>query len=106
MRMFKGVVWMCVKKCLFKKVKGNWGGCKNFFCIVKEIFIWFEVYVFCDCWVKKCEFCKLWIICINVVCCVWDIRYSVFINGLKKVNIELDCKMFLEMVIYDEVGFD
>ena len=35
-----------------------------------------------------------------------DIRYSRFINGLKKANIQLNRKMLSEIAIADPAGFD
>jgi len=35
-----------------------------------------------------------------------DMRYSQFINGLKKAGITLDRKMLSEIAIADEAGFD
>ncbi|MCK5172266.1 MAG: 50S ribosomal protein L20, partial [Planctomycetes bacterium] len=35
-----------------------------------------------------------------------DIRYSQFINGLKKAGIELNRKMLSEIAIADPAGFD
>ena len=34
------------------------------------------------------------------------VRYSEFINGLAKANIELDRKMLAEMAVNDPVAFD
>lgn len=34
------------------------------------------------------------------------LRYSQFIGGLKKANIELDRKSLAEMAVNDEVAFD
>lgn len=31
--------------------------------------------------------------------------YSCFINGLKKVFVEIDCKIFVDIVVYDKVVF-
>ena len=56
--------------------------------------------------VKKREFRKLWIIRINAAVRERGLRYSEFINGLLKANIELDRKMLSEMAIHDPAGFD
>ena len=63
-------------------------------------------YAFRDRKVRKREFRKLWIIRINAACRERGIRYSVFIHGLKKANIELDRKTLSEMAIHDPAGFD
>ncbi|MHC4843404.1 MAG: 50S ribosomal protein L20, partial [Planctomycetota bacterium] len=35
-----------------------------------------------------------------------DLRYSQFINGCKKANIQINRKMLSEIAISDPVGFD
>lgn len=55
---------------------------------------------------KKREFRSLWIIRINAACHLRGIRYSQFIHGLKKANIQLDRKSLSEMAIHDPTGFD
>ena len=39
-------------------------------------------------------------------CKMRGIRYSIFINGLKKAKIELNRKMLSEIAIADPAGFD
>ena len=63
-------------------------------------------YAFRDRRVKKREFRKLWIIRINAACRERGLRYSEFMNGLKKSGIELDRKTLSEMAIADAAGFD
>lgn len=55
---------------------------------------------------KKRDFRSLWIIRINAACQSRDIRYSQFISGCKKANIELNRKMLSEIAIADEAAFD
>lgn len=47
----------------------------------------------------------MWIICINVVVCINGLSYSCFMNGLFKFGIILDCKVLVDIVVYDVVGF-
>ncbi|MDG2469594.1 MAG: 50S ribosomal protein L20, partial [Pirellulaceae bacterium] len=72
----------------------------------KETLVRAGAYAFRDRKVRKREFRKLWIIRINAACRERGIRYSVFIHGLKKANIELDRKTLSEMAIHDPAGFD
>ena len=55
---------------------------------------------------KKRDFRGLWIIRISAACTQRGIRYSQFINGLKKANIEINRKMLSEIAIADPAGFD
>ena len=56
--------------------------------------------------VRKREFRKLWIIRINAAVRERGMRYSTFIHGLQKANIELDRKMLSELAIHDPAAFD
>jgi large subunit ribosomal protein L20 len=65
-----------------------------------------EAFAFRDRRVRKREFRKLWIIRINAACRERGLRYSEFIAGLNKAQIELDRKMLSEMAIHDPAAFD
>jgi large subunit ribosomal protein L20 len=106
MRTTKGAARNRAKKRLFKRAKGNWGARGNCLRMVKETLVRSGVFAFRDRRVKKREFRKLWIIRINAAVRLRGLRYSQFINGLLKANIELDRKMLSEMAIHDPAGFD
>ncbi len=106
MRTTKGSARTRAKRRLFKKAKGYVGGRSNLLRTVKETLIRAEAYAYRDRRTKKREFRRLWITRINAACRQRDMRYSQFINGLKKANIELDRKMLSEMAIHDPAGFD
>lgn len=106
MRTRKGAARTRAKKRLFKKTKGYRGGRKNLLRTAKETLVRAGAYAFRDRKVRKRQFRRLWIIRINAACRERGIRYSVFINGLKKANIELDRKTLSEMAIHDPAGFD
>ena len=55
---------------------------------------------------KKRDFRGLWIIRLNAACRNRGIRYSQFINGCKKADIQLNRKMLSEIAIADSAGFD
>lgn len=55
--------------------------------------------------VKKREFRRLWIIRINAAARAHGLRYSEFINGLKKANILLDRSVLADLAINDAKGF-
>lgn len=106
MRTKKGAARTQAKKRLFKKTKGYVGGRGNLLRSAKETLVRAGVYAFRDRKVRKREFRKLWIIRINAACRERGIRYSLFINGLKKAEIEMDRKTLSEMAIHDPAGFD
>ena len=55
---------------------------------------------------KKRDYRGLWITRLSAACRMRDMRYSEFINGLKKAGIELNRKMLSEIAIADEAAFD
>ena len=106
MRTRKGAARTKAKRRLFKKTKGYRGGRQNLLRTAKETVVRAEAFAFRDRKVRKREFRKLWIIRINAACRERGMRYSEFINGLKKAQIELDRKTLSEMAIHDPAGFD
>jgi len=73
---------------------------------VKETLVRAGVFAFRDRRVKKRTFRRLWITRINAACRQRGMRYSEFIHGLKKAEIELDRKSLSEIAICDPAGFD
>ncbi len=55
---------------------------------------------------RKRDFRRLWITRINAACRAEGIRYSEFINCMKKSNIDLNRKSLSEMAIKDPAAFD
>ena len=106
MRTVKGAARTQAKKRLFKKTKGYWGGRGNLVRSAKETLIRAGVYAYRDRKARKREFRKLWIIRINAAVRARGLRYSEFINGLHRAQIELDRKTLSEMAIHDPAGFD
>ncbi len=106
MRTSKGAARTRAKRKLFKRAKGYRGGRSNMLRTVKETLIRAGVYAFRDRRVKKRQYRRLWITRINAACRQRDLRYSEFIHGLHKANIELDRKSLSEIAICDPAGFD
>ena len=106
MRTIKGAARTKAKRRLYKKTKGYRGGRGNLLRTAKETLVRAEAYAYRDRRVRKREFRKLWITRINAATRARGIRYSVFIHGLNKANIELDRKMLSEMAISDPAAFD
>ena len=106
MRTTKGAARNKAKRRLFRKVKGYRGGRGNLLRTAKETLIRSGQFAFRDRRVRKREFRKLWIIRINAAVRERDMRYSTFIHGLKKANIELDRKTLAELAVHDPAAFD
>lgn len=62
-------------------------------------------YAYRDRRVKKRTFRKLWITRINAACRLNGVSYSVFMNGLKKSDIELNRKSLADMAVHNPEGF-
>jgi large subunit ribosomal protein L20 len=106
MRTTKGAARTRAKNRLFKKVKGYVGGRRRLLRTAKEALVRAGVYAFRDRRVRKRDFRQLWIIRINAAVRERGLRYSEFINGLRKAQIGLDRKMLAEMAVSDPAGFD
>jgi len=106
MRTMKGAARTQAKKRLRKKVKGFVGGRRKMFRTAKETLVRAGVYAFRDRKTKRRNLRSLWIIRLNAACRMRGLRYSQFINGLHKANVELDRKTLSEMAIHDPAGFD
>lgn len=55
---------------------------------------------------RKRDFRRLWITRINAACRAQGVSYSVFMNGMKKANVELNRKALSELAIKDPAAFD
>ena len=106
MRTTKGAARNKAKRRLYRKVKGYRGGRGKLLRTAKEALIRSGQFAYRDRKVRKREFRKLWIIRINAACRERGLRYSEFINGLNKANLQLDRKSLAEMAVNDPEGFD
>ena len=93
------------KNRLFKKAKGYAGGRNRLYRSMKETLVRAEAFAFRDRRARKRDFRRLWITRINAATHEHGLRYSEFIHGLKKANIELDRKSLAEMAVHDPAGF-
>ncbi|KAA3616063.1 MAG: 50S ribosomal protein L20 [Calditrichaeota bacterium] len=55
---------------------------------------------------KKREIRRLWITRINAAARLSGVSYSVFMNGLKKNNIEINRKILAELAVKDQGAFN
>jgi large subunit ribosomal protein L20 len=106
MRTTKGAARTRAKNRLFKKAKGYVGGRRRLYRTAKENLVRAGVYAYRDRHNRKRDFRRLWIVRINAAVRAYGIRYSEFIAGLVKAQIELDRKILSDMAITDPKGFE
>jgi large subunit ribosomal protein L20 len=105
-RVRKGAARRQAKKRVLKAVKGHRGSAGHLYRLAKEATVRAAVNARVDRKRKKRDFRGLWITRLSAACRQRGVRYSQFINGLKKANIALNRKMLSEIAIADPKGFD
>ena len=106
MRTTKGAARNRAKNRLFKKARGYVGGRRKLLRTAKENLVRAGVFAYRDRHNRKRDFRRLWIIRINAAARAHGLRYSEFIAGLIKANIELDRKMLADLAVMDPQGFE
>jgi large subunit ribosomal protein L20 len=106
MRTIKGAARNRAKRRLFRRVKGYRGGRGHLLRTAKEAVVRAGQFAYRDRRVRRREFRKLWIIRINAAVRQRGMRYSEFIAGLNKANIQLDRKMLADIAVRDPEAFD
>jgi len=104
-RVKRGVVAHARHKKVIKKAKGFRGRRKNTFKVAKQAVEKSMQYAYRDRKVRKRDFRSLWTQRINAGAREHGISYSVFINGLKKLNIALDRKILADLVMHEPSSF-
>ncbi len=64
-----------------------------------------RVYAFRDRRVRKRMFRRLWIIRLSAACRMRGLRYSEFIHGLQRAQVELDRKTLADLAVHDPDAF-
>lgn len=94
------------RKKILGLAKGYRGSRKNRFRTAVNIVRKGLQYAYRDRRVKKRTFRKLWIVRINAASRAHGLKYSQFMNGLKKSGIELDRSVLADIALRDEAGFE
>ena len=94
------------KKKLLKQAKGYYGDRSKQYQQARRTVARAQVYAYRDRRIKKREFRSLWIIRINAACRGAGIKYSQFINGLKKEGIGLNRKILADLAVKDSQAFN
>ena len=104
-RVKRGVTAKARHKKTLNLAKGYRGARSRTFKVAKQAVTRAGQYAYRDRRVKKRNFRALWIVRINAAVRANGLSYSVFMNALKKANIELDRKALADMAAEDEKGF-
>ena len=104
-RVKRGVTAKARHKKILTLSKGYRGRRSNVYRIAKEAVMKAGQYQYRDRRQKKREFRALWIARINAAVRELGMSYSVFMNGLKKAEIEIDRKVLADLAVYDKAAF-
>ena len=94
------------KKRLLKQAKGYYGDRSKQYQQARRTVARALAYSYRDRRIKKRQFRRLWIARINAACRGTGIKYSQFINGLKRARINLDRKVLAELAVKDSQAFN
>ena len=104
-RVKRGVIAHARHKKILALAKGFRGRRKNVFRIAKQAVMKAGQYAYRDRRTRKRVFRQLWIARINAASRELGVTYSKFMAGLKKAQIDIDCKVLSDMAIHDPAGF-
>ncbi|MDR3221756.1 MAG: 50S ribosomal protein L20 [Candidatus Accumulibacter sp.] len=104
-RVKRGVTARARHKKVFAQAKGYRGRRKNVYRIAKEAVMKAGQYAYRDRRQRKRQFRALWIARINAAARELGMKYSTFMNGLKKARIEIDRKVLADLAVFDKPAF-
>ena len=104
-RVKRGVTARARHKKILVQAKGYRGRRKNVYRIAKQAVMKAGQYQYRDRRQRKRQFRALWIARINAASRELGMKYSTFMNGLKKANIEVDRKVLADLAVFDQPAF-
>ncbi len=104
-RVKRGVIAHARHKKIIDMAKGYRGRRKNVYRIAKQAVMKAGQYAYRYRRQRKRQFRVLWIARINAAARQCGLRYSVFMNGLKKAEIMLDRKVLADLAVFDKPAF-
>ena len=104
-RVKRGVTKHARHQKILKAAKGYYGARRTLFGVALQAVEKASAYAYRDRRVNKRNFRSLWIQRINAGVRQFDMKYSTFINGLKKKGIELDRKVLSELAVNEPDAF-
>ena len=104
-RVKRGVTKHARHQKVLKAAKGYYGARRKLLGVALQAVEKASAYAYRDRRVNKRNFRSLWIQRINAGVRQFDMKYSTFINGLKKKGIELDRKVLSELAVNEPNAF-
>ena len=104
-RVKRGVTAHARHKKIITLAKGYRGRRKSVYRIAKEAVMKAGQYAYRDRRQRKRQFRALWIARINAAAREAGLKYSTFMNGLKKAQIEVDRKVLADLAVFDKPAF-
>ena len=104
-RVKRGVTARARHKKVLAQAKGYRGRRKNVYRIAKQAVMKAGQSQYRDRRQRKRQFRSLWIARINAAARLEGMKYSTFMNGLKKANIEVDRKVLADLAVFDQPAF-
>ena len=104
-RVKRGVTAHARHKTILTLAKGYRGRRKSVYRIAKQAVMKAGQYAYRDRRQKKRQFRALWIARINAAARELGLKYSTFMNGLKKAQIEVDRKVLADLAVFDKPAF-
>jgi large subunit ribosomal protein L20 len=104
-RVKRGVTARARHKKVLKQAKGYREARSRVFRVAKQAVTRAGQYAYRDRRVKKRDFRGLWIVRINAGARENGLTYSLFMSGLKKLNIMVDRKVLADIAVHDKAGF-
>ena len=105
MRIKRAVNGVKKRRAILKQAKGYVGAKSKLYRVAREAVMKSGQYAYVGRKLKKRDMRSLWITRINAACRENNVSYSVFINGLKKANIDLNRKVLADLAVSDKVAF-
>ena len=104
-RVRAGTVTRTRHKKIISRAKGYYGRRKNTFRVANQAVEKAGQYSYRDRKVRKRQFRSLWIQRINAGCRLHGMKYSTFINGLKKINLTMNRKVLADLAALEPDSF-
>ena len=105
MRIKRAVNGVKKRRAILKQAKGYRGAKSKLYRVAREAVMKSGQYAYVGRKLKKRDMRSLWITRINAACRENGVSYSVFINGLKKANIDLNRKVLADLAVSDKAAF-
>ncbi len=104
-RVKRGVTARARHKKVLDKAKGYYGARSRVFRVANQAVIKAAQYAYRDRRQKKRDFRALWIVRINAAARECGLSYSAFMNGMKKLAINVDRKVLADIAVHDRTAF-